>query len=309
MHTIKFNANHSLGVIGRIILILAVVVFVVVALRDPIMQFYLEDTLTETGLLINGAIVGLFGLGLLTLFWQLFQLSKEERALAAFFNNIQSNANRPLAGLESSSIIADRYLSMETLYRKHMPIDHGALAAILVARESGRFSFPRFINNILILTGVFGTIVSLAIALSGASDLLNTEADLSGMNTVVHGMSTALSTTVTAIVCFLIFGYAYIKSSDAQTRLIATIESVTLESLMPRFHISAESVNAEVTQLVQALQEVVKQISENQQRANVVEQQVEKAFQGHDARMAAISSHIRSLENLLKQGFRLHPSE
>ncbi len=309
MHTIQFNANHSLGVIGRIILILAAIVAAAVYLREPILQFYLEDTLTEVGLAINGAIVGLFALGLLVLFWQLFKLNREERALAQFFKNIQSNASRPLAGLESNRIIADRYLSMETLYRKHMPIDHGALAAILVARESGRFSFPRFINNILILTGVFGTIVSLSIALSGASEILNAEADLSGMNTVVHGMSTALSTTVTAIVCFLIFGYAYIKSSDAQTRLIATVEAVTLESLMPRFHISAESVNAEVTQLVQALQEVVKQINDNQQRAHMVEQQIEKSFQGHDARMAAISSHIRSLENLLKQGFRLHPSE
>jgi len=217
MHTIQFNANHSLGVIGRIILILAAIVAAAVYLREPILQFYLEDTLTEVGLAINGAIVGLFALGLLVLFWQLFKLNREERALAQFFKNIQSNASRP--------------------------------------------------------------------------------------------MSTALSTTVTAIVCFLIFGYAYIKSSDAQTRLIATVEAVTLESLMPRFHISAESVNAEVTQLVQALQEVVKQINDNQQRAHMVEQQIEKSFQGHDARMAAISSHIRSLENLLKQGFRLHPSE
>ncbi|MEM7377818.1 MAG: hypothetical protein AAF460_09970 [Pseudomonadota bacterium] len=309
MHTIQFNANHSLGVIGRILLVLAVLLGALFSLREPIMQFYLEDTLTETGLVINGAIIALFALGLLVLFWQLVRLNGEERALAQFFKNIQSNASRPLAGLDSHRLIADRYLSMETLYRKHMPIDHGALASILVARESGRFSFPRFINNILILTGVFGTIVSLAIALSGASDILNTEADLSGMNTVVEGMSTALSTTVTAIVCFLIFGYAFIKASDAQTRLIATIEAVTLESLMPRFHISAESVNAEITQLVQALQDVVKQIGESQQRANLVEQQIEKAFQGHDARMAAISSHIRSLENLLKQGFRLNPSD
>ena len=107
----------------------------------------------------------------------------------------------------------NRYKTLLDLYSRRTAINHNALASTLMAQESSYISFPKFVNNILILTGVFGTIVSLSIALLGASDMLGNINDGDGLGVVIHGMSTALSTTMTAILAYLFFGYFYLKTN------------------------------------------------------------------------------------------------
>ncbi|MEJ2424967.1 MAG: hypothetical protein P8101_11000, partial [Candidatus Thiodiazotropha sp.] len=121
----------------------------------------------------------------------------EENGVIRFLRNLREGVADPLNQIPKRAIIANRYRTMQGLYKANCPINHGSLASTLVANESTRNSLPKFINNILILTGVFGTIVSLSIALIGASDLLATSVDVGGMGMVVHNMSTALSTTST----------------------------------------------------------------------------------------------------------------
>ena len=117
---------------------------------------------------------------------------REERALGVFMANIQTRHPELTDGVARESLIHERHDSLLLMNYQRAPIDHSALAATLVANESTRLGVPRYINNILILTGVFGTIISLSIALLGASNLLQDSADISSMSLIIHGMSTAL---------------------------------------------------------------------------------------------------------------------
>jgi hypothetical protein len=183
----------------------AVVVIALIALNfDLVFPFYFENQLTNIGIIINGAIVALLLLGLASILYHLLRYRREEAAIAIFVNNAEALKSDLLEGLPADSIVARRQMTMRSIQKVNGEINHGALAAMLNADEATRFGLIRFINNILILTGVFGTIVSLSISLIGASDLIDSaDASLGGMGLVIHGMSTALSTTITAIVSYV----------------------------------------------------------------------------------------------------------
>ena len=226
----------------------------------------------------------------------------------------------PLLEVPEGRLISRRYRTMEALHKGNTPINHGALASTLVASESTQNSFPRFISNILILCGVFGTIVSLSIALIGASDLLESAVNVDGMGLVVHGMSTALSTTITAIVCYLFFGYFYLKTTDAQTNLISAIEQITSTHFVPRFQIKNETVLHQFAGLIRSLQGLISQMKNSQEsqqgllKAMVqsqgglddLEQRIASALAEVQQQLGEpITTEMEEIKALLKLGFRL----
>jgi len=295
----KFDPQRSKGIIWRIGLLMLIVVAGLLAIRKHVSELYFGQTLTGTGLLVNGAIVALFLTGITVIIIFLNRLSKEEQAIDRFSNNV-AKKKKLLDGIPVERLIAQRYIAAEQQHRKSMPVNHGALAQIMVANESSRLGLVRFINNILILTGVFGTIVSLSIALIGASDMLNPNSDMSGMTTVIQGMSTALSTTITAIVCFIIFGYAMYKTNDAQTRVFAAIETATIDHLLPQFHISDDNANGEMKNLIRSLTDVVSTMQKMQSTAGTVEEKIAEGLMTHDQRMLGLVGSIRNIEASLK---------
>ncbi|RMD60282.1 MAG: hypothetical protein D6828_00210 [Nitrospirae bacterium] len=109
------------------------------------------------------------------------------------------------------------------------------------------------------LTGVFGTIISLILALSGASKVLSTTAQ-KGTSMIFYGMHTALTTTATAIVCFFIFTYFYQKLTDIQTHLFSKIEDVVMTYIVPEFAFDTEAVSYKTEKLVKELREIVEEI-------------------------------------------------
>jgi hypothetical protein len=303
--SIQLRRNFSRNILIRMIAFSLIIAGIMLWKFEFINQVYFRDQLTSTGLIINGTIVGLFGLGILRMITIFFHYMHEENALIRFLRNLREGQQDPLRRVGNDTIISNRYRTMQGLYKANCPINHGSLASTLLAFESTRNSLPKFINNILILTGVFGTIVSLSIALIGASNLLENAVDVGGMGMVVHGMSTALSTTITAIICFIFFGYFHLKLTDVQTNLVSAVEQVTVNELIPRFQIQTDSALYEFTGLIRSLQELVNQMHSSQTAFQDIESSLLVHMEHFDEKSEPVRADLDQLKQLLKQGFRL----
>ena len=309
MENLHLRLNLSRNVLLRMLILAGLAAGLLFWKLDLINDVYFRNQLTYTGLAINGAILALFALGLLRMIGILFSYAREERALRRFLGNLDEDPNDPLYQIPRRSIIYRRYRTMERLREAHTPINHGALASTLVAAESTRTSLPKFIHNTLILTGVFGTIVSLSIALIGASDLLESTVNVGGMGMVVHGMSTALSTTITAIVCYVFFGYIYQRLTDAQTNLISGVEQVTTTYLVPRFQVQTDNVLYEFTGLIQSLQGLVDQLQKSQLGFEATQGQLADTLDMYRGKVEGLDNHLDTINKHLRIGFRLRDDE
>jgi hypothetical protein len=302
---IQFRASYSRSILLQLILLSILLLLIIVINLDFVAEIYFKNQQTRVGYVVNGSILVLFAVGLFRIIALLMRYSLEESALAKFLRNVDNEEARPTDKISKNSLIARRYKSVMEISKHNVAVNHSALASTLLATESTRMSLPKFISNILILTGVFGTIVSLSVALLGASNIIDSADGLGNMGLVIHGMSTALSTTTTAIVCYLFFGYFYLKVTDVQTQLLSGIEQATALYIMPRFTFQTDSMLHEVGNLVRALHQAA-------ERMGQVETDFAEAGSNMNNMIAAYADSIGNLDQsmeeiktLLRSGFRL----
>ncbi len=306
---IDLSVNYSRRVLLRlVILLLLAVALIFVGLRE-ISEVYFSNQLTDTGLIINGFIAALFVLGTVKIVMVLMRYQAEESALQRVADALEEGDYQPESEVSAQRLIAQRLAAIRSLSKRNAPVDHSALAATLLASESTRISFARFVNNTLILVGVFGTIVSLSMALVGASNLLSNVESMAGMEQVIHGMSTALSTTMTAIVCYLFFGYFFIKLTDAQTHLLSAIEQVTTLHLLPQYAHSSDTMLHEVAGLVRSLQQVVTQMQQAQGDYLAAGQGLREVVSAVNQQVTPMGQNIEIIKGVLHEGFRLPPKD
>jgi len=240
---------------------------VIVWQSDVVYEIYVNNQINEVGWAVNGGILFLFIFGLFELIKRFYSYRNEELSIQRFLTNV-NNGEEPLLGIRQDSMVAERFLTLKSLNRRRAHINQNALAATLLAAESSRNSFLKFVHNVLILTGVFGTIISLSISLLGASDLIQSGSQASGqengLGTIIYGMSTALSTTMTAIITYLFFGYFYIKLTDTQTYLISKVEEVTATTLLPHIQMNQDAVVKDYSEGIRASNELIKRLDQSQ---------------------------------------------
>ena len=304
---VQYKTNHSRSVLFQFLMLSVLVAFLLLINHEFVINLYLKKQETNTGLIVNGSILTLFIIGLLRLIMLLLRYSREESALARFIQNVQNEVTLPTERISKKSLIYNRYISVLEISKHNVAVNHSALASVLMATESTRLSLPRFISNILILTGVFGTIISLSIALMGASDIIDSADGISGMSIVIHGMSTALSTTATAIVCYLFFGYFYMKLTDVQTELLSGIEQATTLYIMPRFTYQTDSMLHEVGNLVKALHEAASVMANTQVDFAQAGHNLSALSSTYGDRLSKLNTDIDEIKSLLRHGFRLSP--
>ncbi|MCZ6668125.1 MAG: hypothetical protein O6932_05600 [Gammaproteobacteria bacterium] len=305
----RLLTSLSLKIIIQLGTVVALLGFAIAWNFDFIYRFYFENQQTQTGIIINTAIGSLMVIGMGNIIYHLFRYKFEEDALAGFVNNIESLRPNPLEGLPRNALVVKRFATMQSIQTAAGEINHSALSAMLTADEGTRFGLIKFINNILILTGVFGTIVSLSIALVGASDLIDSPASsLGGMGLVVHGMSTALSTTITAIVSYIIFGYFYTRLNDVQTHLISGIEHLTSVYLMPRFVKTSEDITNRMTDLIKAVILAGENLKSTQEVYHASALTLNQTISSNREQLDILSADLAEIKSLLRDGFRLPQS-
>jgi hypothetical protein len=310
LEAINLRRHYSRNTLLRMVILAAAAAALAIWKFQLINDIYFKDQLTDVGKVINGAILVLFAIGLLRATGILLIYMREEAALTRFVGNVEKRPDvDPLKGVGSSSIIARRYMTLRRLHEARTPINQNALASTLVASESTRNGLPRFINNILILSGVFGTIVSLSMALIGASDVLENAISATGMGLVIHGMSTALSTTITAIVCYVFFGYIYQRLTDTQTNLISGVEQVTTTYLVPKFQVQTDNVLYEFTGLIRSLQGLVDQLQKSQLGFEATQDQLADTLAMYRDKVDSLDERLDTIVHQLRIGFRLRDDE
>jgi len=302
---IQFRASYSRSILLQLILLSIVLLLIIVINLDFVNDIYFKNQATRVGYIVNGSILVLFAFGLFRVISLLMRYSLEESALARFLRNVEDEEARPTDKISKNSLIARRYKSVVEISKHNVAVNHSALASTLVASESTRLSLPKFISNILILTGVFGTIVSLSVALLGASNIIDSADGLGNMSLVIHGMSTALSTTTTAIVCYLFFGYFYLKVTDVQTQLLSGIEQATTLYIMPRFTYQADSMLHEVGNLVRALREAAERMGQVEADFAEAGSQMNNMMGSYADSVGNLDDNISEIKQLLRSGFRL----
>ncbi len=302
---VQYKANYSRSILFQLLLLSVVLAFLILINLDFLYKIYFENQTTNTGYIVNGTIMGLFFLGLFNIISLLLRYVREENALTRFLKNVNNEQATPTERINKKSLIYNRYSSVLEISRHNVAVNHSALASTLVATENTHLSLSRFISNILILTGVFGTIISLSIALFGAADIIDSVDGIGGMSIVIHGMSTALSTTATAIVCYLFFAYFYMKLTDVQTELLSGIEQATTLYIMPRFTYQTDSMLHEVGNLVKALHAAANSMAQTQIDFTEASRKF-NALTGTNAEsLSRLGSDIEEIKTLLRKGFRL----
>ena len=306
---IESRSNFSRRMLIRLIVLGTIVGIILLANYQFINELYLKNQQTPVGLIVNGGILLVFFLGLVKIVTTLSWYMQEEAALARFVRQFNSDPEKLMKGVSPKSVIARRHNTIRKLSEEHARISHSALAATLQADEHTRISFTRYVSNILILTGVFGTIVSLSVALMGTSNLLDSaQQDSGSMGLVIHGMSTALSTTITAILCYLFYGYFYLKLSDAQTHFLSGVEEVTAVYLLPEYSHDSESMLHEVTGLIHGLREAAKGMRDIQQEYAQAGNRLHVIAADLGEQMNGMTRSVDGIKVLLREGFRLPAS-
>lgn len=308
----KPTYNYTQNILLQMIVVFSLLAGVIIWQREIIYQIYIANQVNTVGWAINGGIALLFVCGLVELIKRFFEYRHQEQAINRFKVNLKNKAE-PLSGIRREYMVAERFLTLKESNQRRANINQNALAAALLASESSRNSFLKFVHNVLILTGVFGTIISLSISLLGASDILQSGSQVSGLlegsreaaqanglSTMIYGMSTALSTTMTAIIAYLLFGYFYIKLTDTQTFLISKIEEVTAATLMPHLLLNQLPVVTDYADK-EAASDLPEGVGENRALMALLREIAERQQQANEQN----SESMKEVVTILQRGFRL----
>ncbi len=301
------NKNSARNTLVQIVFLLIAIASLLFFFKDTIATLYASDNISLSAILLNGFIVVLFLLGMLRMVITLLRYVNEHQTLYRLVSYLQQDAQDPIARLSPDALSVKRYQYIHWINQQGSAVNQAALASTLNADESSRLTLIRFVHSTLILAGVFGTVVSLSLALIGASALLGSPESTHEMGMVIAGMSSALSTTMTAIVCFIIYAYFYLRLNAARVQLLSGIEDATTLYMLPKISHSEESLIHHVADLTAALNKSAQHILEVENKLITVADQLQQTV--NDLQKGVNQTGMNEVIELIREGFRLPTTE
>ncbi len=302
----NINKNSARSTLFQIVLFLIFTAVLLFVFKGKVATLYSSGEINLIGIVLNGLIILLFLLGMFRMVITLLRYVNEHQTLQRLVVYLQEDMADPVARLSSNALSVQRYQAVHWINKQGAAVNQGALAATLNANESARLTLIRFVHSILILAGVFGTVVSLSLALVGASSLLSSPEGAKEMGVIIGGMSSALSTTMSAIVCFIIFAYFYMRLNDSRVQLLSGIEDATTLYMLPKISHSEESLIRHVANLTIALNKSAESIAKVEGDFIEAGAQLQKAI--NDLHEGVNNTSMTEVIALIREGFRLPPA-
>lgn len=134
------------------------------------------------------------------------------------------------------SIVGDRLNMIAQLRQSQTKVNLQALQQISRAREAALVSlrFPGLAVNLLMLVGLLGTFVGIAIVIQQIGLNINQgDASLQSFGKVFSGMYTKFSTTLAGLACAIVLAWLNFRLSQAQERFFEELDRFTVGQLLP----------------------------------------------------------------------------
>ena len=301
MQSVNFRCYSSLLQLALLIVMLIGLFFF---FDQDLLFIFQNDSTRHLGLVLSSIIVILFFIGLFRLLILLLEQIREQNALQSYLDHVQSGHEQHLS-FASNSMIGRRYQNVNILFSQHSSVDQATLAVNEMTIQESKLTIVRFVSSTLILIGVFGTVVSLSYALMGAHDLVNDVGKINHMGAIIGSMSTALNTTIVAIICYVIFTYFYFRVRDSRNQLLANLEIITTLYLLSGLNRTESSLISQASELIAGLQQASHRLAESQQNVNALMNAMNTHLNTMAETIENNRQHNQAIVDTLRAGFRL----
>ena len=277
--------------------------------KEVLADVYWGPLATKLGMVVNGVIVALFLVAVARILFLLYAYIREDRSTDRFEEQLDFGLTE--AGIEdlSGSLVVQRYRVLQQSRSELDRPQQAALSAILLNQEMMRLGLIRLIQSLLILLGVFGTVASLSLALVGASDLLAFPQNGGGITLVVHGMATALSTTMTAIAAYLVLTLTFSRLVASQSGVCQRIELLTLRRIVPLVAREGGNLAHTLALRLKDLNQVAVALAEVQDRLVPHLDAMRHERHAQNEYSKGVLEVLQRVDQTLKKGFRLDQKE
>ncbi len=255
---------------------------------------------------LNGAILGVFTLGVLTCFWQVIQLGGSVSWIEGFAAERSGHGitQPPQLLVPLAALLRSRGARTQISNSSARSILESVSSRIDEARD-----ITRYLGNLLIFLGLLGTFFGLATTVPGVVDTIRALAPkpgddgtqifdnlMGGLGTQLSGMGTAFSSSLLGLAGSLVIGLLELFAGHGQSRFYRELEEWL--SSFTRLSFAGSDADGSVDQT--AIATVLDQMGEQMETLQTMFAQSDISRQQGDERLAHLAGAVERLTETIE---------